>query len=99
MTDDYKDIVKQYMDTVKEIVGDSKTFDEIFSSIMKIQEKALTSGNKEENQQSDNVQQIAYNDNAISNDAYQKLLDEIKVIKKRLIRLERKVLQPKVEEN
>ncbi|QXK91770.1 hypothetical protein IAH97_03325 [Neoehrlichia mikurensis] len=96
MTDDYKDIVKQYMETVKEIVGDSKTFDEIFSSIMKIQEKALVSSNKENNNQGDVVQQITDN-NVINDDAYQKLLDEIKIIKKRLIRLERKVLQPKVE--
>ncbi|RZB12439.1 hypothetical protein DRF75_04155 [Ehrlichia minasensis] len=100
--DDYKGVIQQYINTVKEIVGDSKTFDQMFESVVKIQERVMAA-NAQNNESSvidggDQVKRIGSSaSDSVSSDQYKELMEEIKVIKKRILRLERKILKPKEE--
>nr|WP_230577146.1 hypothetical protein [Ehrlichia chaffeensis] len=100
--DDYKGVIKQYIDTVKEIVGDSKTFDQMFESVVRIQERVMAA-NAQNNEDGviDNGDQVkrigSSTSESISNTEYKELMEELKVIKKRILRLERKILKPKEE--
>ncbi|WDM85080.1 hypothetical protein K6025_04450 [Ehrlichia sp. JZT12] len=98
--DDYKGVIKQYIDTVKEIVGDSKTFDQMFESVVKIQERVMAA-NAQNNEgalidDEDQIKRIGSSTSEFSIQ-YKELMEEIKVIKKRILRLERKILKPKEE--
>ncbi|AAZ68670.1 adhesin EplA [Ehrlichia canis] len=92
--DEYKGVIQQYINTVKEIVSDSKTFDQMFESVVKIQERVM-----EANAQNDDGSQVkrigSSTSDSISDSQYKELIEELKVIKKRLLRLEHKVLKPK----
>ncbi|WP_308416970.1 adhesin EplA [Ehrlichia japonica] len=100
--EDYKNVIKQYIDTVKEIVGDSKTFDQMFESVVKIQERVMAANNQNNDvdaiNDGDQVKRIgSSNSESVNSTQYRDLIEEIKVIKKRILRLERKILKPKEE--
>ena len=100
--DDYKSVVQQYINTVKEIVSDSKTFDQMFESVVKIQERVMEANaqNNEGNVVDDGnqVKRIGSStSSSVGNNQYRELIEEIKILKKRILRLERKVLKPKEE--
>ncbi|KJV65495.1 MULTISPECIES: adhesin EplA [Ehrlichia] len=101
--EDYKNVIKQYIDTVKEIVGDSKTFDQMFESVVKIQERVMAANNQNNdvdavNDGEDQLKRIGSSTSeSVSSTQYRDLIEEIKIIKKRILRLERKILKPKEE--
>ena len=100
--EDYKSVIKQYIDTVKEIVGDSKTFDQMFESVVKIQERVMAANNQNNDvdavNDGDQVKRIGSSTSeSVNSIQYRDLIEEIKVIKKRILRLERKILKPKEE--
>ncbi|AHC39406.1 adhesin EplA [Ehrlichia muris] len=100
--EDYKNVIKQYIDTVKEIVGDSKTFDQMFESVVKIQERVMAANNQNNDvdavNDGDQLKRIGSSTSeSVSSTQYRDLIEEIKVIKKRILRLERKILKPKEE--
>ncbi|MGN7618599.1 MAG: hypothetical protein ACTJLM_01065 [Ehrlichia sp.] len=103
--DDYKGVIKQYIDTVKEIVGDSKTFDQMFESVVKIQERVMAA-NAQNNggalvDDEEQVKRIGRSTTSEYSSAQYKelkeLMEEMRVIKKRIMRLERRILKPKEE--
>ncbi|MGN7661537.1 MAG: hypothetical protein ACTJLK_02825 [Anaplasma sp.] len=97
--DEYKEIIRQCMGSVKEVFGEGK-FDDVIASIMKMQEKVLASGMKG----AEAVGQITSGDGSFESEVGDRLLqeltarfeaklaEELRVIKKRLLRLERAVL-------
>ncbi|CAI28106.1 Hypothetical protein ERGA_CDS_06540 [Ehrlichia ruminantium str. Gardel] len=96
--EDYKGVIKQYIDTVKEIVGDSKTFDQMFESVVKIQERVMAaSAQNEANgalvEGDSKMKRIRSADDSIAYTQSQELLEELKVLKKRIARLERHVFK------
>ena len=99
--DDYRGVIKQYIDTVKEIVGDSKTFDQMFESVVKIQERVMAANAQNSEgaliDDEDQVKRIGSSISEFKDAHYKELVEEIKLIKKRILRLERKILKPREE--
>ncbi|QGR02691.1 hypothetical protein EDL79_03520 [Ehrlichia ruminantium] len=96
--ENYKDVIKQYIDTVKEIVGDSKTFEQMFESVVKIQEKVMTaSAQSNENgaltEGESKVKRIGANSDSVAHTQINEVLEELKMLRKRVARLERHVLK------
>ncbi|MGN7678781.1 MAG: hypothetical protein ACTJLL_03440 [Anaplasma sp.] len=97
--DEYKKIIRQCMGSVKEVLGEVE-FDDVVASIMKMQEKVLASGIKG----AEAVGQIASGEgsedmnNRLSQlmarlEAFEaKFSEDMRIIKKRILRLERAVL-------
>ncbi|WP_447582196.1 hypothetical protein [Anaplasma marginale] len=95
--DEYKEIIRQCIGSVKEVFGEGR-FDDVVASIMKMQEKVLASSMKD----GDPVGQIAAD--GVGNELYDRIADrleervsqriseDLRIIKKRLLRLERVVL-------
>ena len=100
--DEYKEIIKQCIGSVKEVFGEGK-FDDVVASIMKMQEKVLTSSIKRGEEEI--AGQIAAEGGESSiyervlNDVREEFKEDLKVIKKRILRLERLVLDPSNNSN
>ncbi|MCU7611843.1 hypothetical protein [Anaplasma capra] len=94
--DQYKEIIRQCIGSVKEVFGEGR-FDDVVTSIMKMQEKVLASSVG-----SDTVGQIAAD--SVGGELYDRVVeqleervhrrieDDLKIMKKRILRLERAVL-------
>ncbi|ASI47862.1 MAG: hypothetical protein AB8U69_01330 [Anaplasma ovis] len=95
--DEYKEIIRQCIGSVKEVFGEGR-FDDVVASIMKMQEKVLASSMKD----GDPVGQIAADGvgsglydriaDRLEERVSQRISEDLRIIKKRLLRLERVVL-------
>ncbi|SCV66396.1 hypothetical protein ANAPRD1_01058 [Anaplasma phagocytophilum] len=96
-SDEYKEIIKQCIGSVKEVFGEGR-FDDVVASIMKMQEKVLASSMQQDD--TGTVGQIESGEGArLSDEQVQQLMnsireefkDDLRAIKRRILKLERAV--------
>lgn len=92
--DEYKEIIKQCIGSVKEVFGDGR-FDDVVASIMKMQEKVLASGLQ---QGGDVAGQIAADEGDVqqgygnlAEELREEFREELRAVKRRILKLERAV--------
>ncbi|MDB1135193.1 hypothetical protein [Candidatus Anaplasma sp. TIGMIC] len=93
--DEYKEIIKQCIGSVKEVFGEGR-FDDVVASIMKMQEKVLASSMQQEGSDvagqiaADGGQAIASVESLIDG-LREELKEELRAVKRRILKLERAV--------
>ncbi|ABD44479.1 invasin Asp14 [Anaplasma phagocytophilum] len=98
-SDEYKEIIKQCIGSVKEVFGEGR-FDDVVASIMKMQEKVLASSMQQDD--TGTVGQIESGEGSgarLSDEQVQQLMnsireefkDDLRAIKRRILKLERAV--------
>ena len=91
-SDEYKEIIKQCIGSVKEVFGEGK-FDDVVASIMKMQEKVLASGMQ---QDGGGMGQIASGEGnsvvaGVMDELREEIREELRAVKRRILKLERAV--------
>lgn len=90
-SDEYKEIIKQCIGSVKEVFGEGR-FDDVVASIMKMQEKVLASSIQQEGA---GMGQIADESGAsvagLLNELREEIKEELRAVKRRILKLERAV--------
>ncbi|MFV9838832.1 MAG: hypothetical protein AB8U44_02285 [Aaplasma endosymbiont of Hyalomma asiaticum] len=91
-SDEYKEIIKQCIGSVKEVFGEGK-FDDVVASIMKMQEKVLASGIQQDGA---SVGQIASGEGSsvvasVVDELREEIREELRAVKRRILKLERAV--------
>lgn len=95
--DEYKEIIKQCIGSVKEVFGDGR-FDDVVASIMKMQEKVLASGLQGGDGEvagklaaDDKDAQPEGHSGNLAEELREEFREELRAVKRRILKLERAV--------
>ncbi|WP_169192978.1 hypothetical protein [Anaplasma platys] len=93
--DEYKEIIRQCIGSVKEVFGDGK-FDDVVASIMKMQEKVLASGLQGSGEvagqlAADDKDAQQAHDGGWADELREEFREELRAVKRRILKLERAV--------